>query len=94
MKDDEFLISDLTALQKRIGLTVSALREKMGYTNYEDFAREHGFSRDTYWKVEAGKANSTLRTLLRVAIIHGLTFEQLITLVQNGFGETEQSPKK
>jgi transcriptional regulator with XRE-family HTH domain len=94
VKDDESLTPHLTSLQERIGVTVTALRKKMGYTSHEYFANEYGFSRETYRKIEAGKTNSTLRILLRIAIIHGLTFKQFIALVQDDPGETANSPKE
>jgi transcriptional regulator with XRE-family HTH domain len=94
VENKEFLISSLASLKKSIGVTVTALRKKKGYTNYEDFANDHGINRETYRKVEDGKANSTIRTLLRIAIAHGLTVPQLMALVEEVPGGIANSPKE
>jgi transcriptional regulator with XRE-family HTH domain len=54
---------------KKIGDRLKYYRKKAGYTNYEYFAYEHGFSRPQYGKYEAG-ANIQLNTLMR--ILHAL----------------------
>ncbi|MBL7935985.1 MAG: helix-turn-helix transcriptional regulator [Bacteroidia bacterium] len=50
---------------KKIGNRLKYYRKKAGYTNYEYFAYEHGFSRPQYGKYEAG-ANIQLNTLMRI----------------------------
>jgi hypothetical protein len=51
------------------------LRVKAGYTSYETFAFDNEIPRVQYWRLEKG-ANFTLKTLLKVLDIHGLTMSE------------------
>ena len=53
---------------KEIGDRLKKLREDKGFTSYEHFAIEHDISRMHYWKIEKGKANITIRTLLNITL--------------------------
>jgi transcriptional regulator with XRE-family HTH domain len=83
-----------TALQKRIGLRITALRKEMGYTSHERFAYNHSFSRETYRRLEAGDANPTVRTLAKILFIHKLTIEQFFTSLPEEPRKTKPSPKE
>ena len=50
---------------KKIGEKLKYYRKKAGYSNYEYFAYDHGFSRPQYGKYEAG-ANIQLNTLMKI----------------------------
>lgn len=52
------------------------LRYKMDYTSYEIFAHDHGFPRAQYWRIECGKANITMKTLVRLLNIHKIALSQ------------------
>lgn len=65
---------------EKIGERLQHLRKEKGYTSYEQFAFEHDFSRMHYWKIEKGKANITIRTLLKLLEIHGLTIEEFFAI--------------
>jgi transcriptional regulator with XRE-family HTH domain len=75
VKEEELLAT----LQNRIGLKITTLRKDMGFSSHEDFAHEHAIPRMQYWRIEKGKTNLTLRTLVKVLMIHGLTIEQFFT---------------
>jgi transcriptional regulator with XRE-family HTH domain len=49
----------------KLGERLKYYRKKAGYTSYEYFAYEHGFSRPQYGKYEAG-ANITFTTLMKI----------------------------
>jgi transcriptional regulator with XRE-family HTH domain len=83
-----------TALQKRIGEKIAVLRKDMGYTNHEQFAYDHGFSRETYRRLEAGDANLTVRTLAKILLIHKLTIEQFFTSLPEEPRKPKRSPKE
>lgn len=55
---------------KKIGERLKKLRIKKGFGSYESFAIEYGFSRMQYWRMEGGKTNLTLRSLIVVLKIH------------------------
>jgi transcriptional regulator with XRE-family HTH domain len=54
-----------TEYLKKVGDRLKHFRKKAGYTSYEYFAYEHGFSRPQYGKYEAG-ANIQLNTLIKI----------------------------
>lgn len=55
------------------------LRKKKGYTSHEDFAFDHDIPRVQYWRIEKGKTNLTLKSLIRLLSIHKLTVEEFFT---------------
>lgn len=78
MKDD---ILD-TAL-RQIGLKIAELRRRKGYTSHESFAYDYDIPRMHYWRIENGKTNLTIRSLMKILAIHNMSvqefFEQLNT---------------
>lgn len=58
---------------KQIGDCLSELRKKKGYTSYENFAYDHEIPRMQYWRIEKGKVNLTIRSLLRILEIHKIS---------------------
>ena len=69
---------------KKIGERLKKLRIKKGHTSYESFAIEYGFSRMQYWRLEQGKTNLTLRSLISVLNIHKISIEDFFS---KGFEE-------
>ena len=69
-----------------IGQRLKKIREVAGYTSYEHFAIEHDLSRMHYWKIEKGKANITIRTLLNILEIHKLSLEEFFSIKIEKFG--------
>ena len=54
----------------QLGAKLRELRIKKGYTSHDTFAAKYKLSRLQVWKIEAGKANITMTTLLRMLAIH------------------------
>lgn len=75
MKEAEVLLH----LQKRIGLKLTELRKKKGYTSHEDFALDHDIPRVQYWRIEKGRTNLTIKSLVRLLAIHKLTVEEFFS---------------
>ncbi len=65
---------------KKIGKRLKKLRIKKGFGSYESFAIEYNFSRMQYWRMEQGKTNITLRSLLSVLNVHKVTIEDFFKL--------------
>lgn len=65
------------------------LREEKGFTSYEHFAMEYDLSRMHYWKIEKGKANITIRTLLNLLSIHNLSIEDFFNLNTDSYVKKE-----
>jgi transcriptional regulator with XRE-family HTH domain len=72
-----------TEVLKKIGNRLKKLREDKGFTSYEHFAIEHDLSRMHYWKIEKGKANITIRTLLKILALHKTTIIEFFASEDN-----------
>ncbi len=72
MKEDEVL----KQLVERIAQKLVELRKKKGYSSYESFAFDHEIPRMQYWRIEKGKTNVTLKSLVKILAIHKLTVEE------------------
>ena len=64
----------------KLGNRLKYFRKKAGYTSYEYFAYEHGFSRPQYGKYEAG-ANITYTTLTKILKALNVSLDEFF----NGF---------
>ncbi|MFY0689062.1 MAG: helix-turn-helix transcriptional regulator [Cyclobacteriaceae bacterium] len=58
-----------------IGNRLKELRIEAGYTSYVDFSIKHKIEPKQYWRLEAGAANFTINTLLRILEFHDITLE-------------------
>jgi transcriptional regulator with XRE-family HTH domain len=82
MKEDEVL----KQLVERIAQKLVELRKKKGYSSYESFAFDHDIPRMQYWRIEKGKTNITLKSLVKILAIHKLTVEEF-------FGDLQKEKK-
>ena len=67
-------------LLEEIGERLRELRKDKGYSSAESFAYDHDLPRVHYWRMEKGKVNITLKSLLRILSIHGITVEEFFQL--------------
>ena len=72
----------LESLLQRIGCGLTQLRMLKGYTTIKDFALDHSLPFIQYWRIEKGKANITLKTLITLLSIHKITLEDFFALVR------------
>ena len=73
----------LQAVLKRIGEGLSMLRIRKGYQNITDFANDHNLPLIQYWRIEKGKANITIKSLMKLLAIHQLGPEDFFCLLRN-----------
>ncbi|MDQ3109380.1 MAG: helix-turn-helix domain-containing protein [Bacteroidota bacterium] len=66
-------MNDPEVILYTIGDKLTQLRIKSGHASYETFAIEHKLSRMQYWRMENGKTNMTIKSLVRILKIHNLT---------------------
>lgn len=59
-----------------IGQKLTALRKKKGYTSHETFAYDFDLPRVHYWRIEKGKVNLTVKSLLKILSIHKVSLEE------------------
>lgn len=63
-----------------IGNKLIKLRLRNGHKSYETFAAENNLSRMQYWRIEKGKTNLTMKSLIRILAIHNVTLEEFFTM--------------
>lgn len=78
MKDEQAIDKTIT----KIGQHLKKLRVEKGYKSYVDFAMEAEMQPKQYWKLEAGTANFTIRTLLRVLAVYELSLEEFFSQME------------
>ena len=60
-------------IKNRVGEKLKNMRLDAGYKSYEVFAFQHDISRVQYWRLETGRSNFTIDTLVRIVNMHGMT---------------------
>ena len=65
----------------KIGDRLIELRKRAGYTSHETFAFDHDLPRVQYWRLESGKSNFTLSSLVRVLSIHDISVEEFFATI-------------
>jgi transcriptional regulator with XRE-family HTH domain len=65
-----------------IGEGLTHLREKKGFDTLTNFAIRYDLPPNQYWKIENGKANMTIKTLLKLLAIHGITVEEFFCFLR------------
>jgi hypothetical protein len=63
-----------------IGYRLEILRIKKGFPTSKDFAEHYDLPMIQYWRMEKGKANITLKSLLKILAIHKITLEDFFCL--------------
>jgi transcriptional regulator with XRE-family HTH domain len=70
------------AVQKaleEIGQRLRQLRKKKGYKSSESFAYDNELPRVHYWRIETGKVNLTIRSLVKILSIHKISMEEFFS---------------
>lgn len=65
-----------TGLLVTIGNKLTELRKQKGYTSHESFAFDFDLPRVQYWRLEKGKSNFTIKTLMKVLVIHNISLDE------------------
>lgn len=63
-----------------VGITLAELRKKKGFATIKEFAHCYDLPEIQYWRMEKGKANITLKTLVKVLAIHNLSLPAFFCL--------------
>jgi hypothetical protein len=66
----------------RIGAAFKYLREQKGFDTLTTFAIKYNLPPNQYWKIENGKANVTVKTMLKILSIHNKSLDQFFNLVK------------
>jgi transcriptional regulator with XRE-family HTH domain len=65
-----------------IAAKIRKLRIEKGYTNYEHFAIDNDLPTVHYWRIESGKTNPTIQSLLKILDIHKLTLKDFFSDIE------------
>lgn len=85
-KEDKYITLQLGNFGKRL----KQIRKQKGYTNYEQFAYQHGINRVQYGRYENG-ANINLKTLLKLLKALDTTLAEFFS---EGFEEQHENKSK
>jgi transcriptional regulator with XRE-family HTH domain len=66
-----------------IGSRLAELRMKKGFSTIREFTQKYDLPEIQYWRMEKGKANITLKSLVRILQIHNLTMHEFFCLVND-----------
>ena len=66
---------------REIGERLAHLREKNGYATLKEFVQKHDLPEVQYWRMEKGKANITLKSLVRILSIHKVSLQDFFCLI-------------
>jgi hypothetical protein len=81
-KETELKENKLDTLLKRIGCGLCHLRTDKGYETVKQFATDHKLPLIQYWRMEKGRANITLKSLMTLLSIHGVGLDDFFSLVR------------
>jgi hypothetical protein len=70
-----------TSLLTNIGFKLAELRERKGYSTIKDFVIAHDLPEIQYWRMEKGKSNLTLKSLMKILNIHGMSVEEFFCMM-------------
>jgi hypothetical protein len=65
----------------QIGFKLQELRIKKGFPTSQAFADAYDLPRDQYYRMENGKSNLNLKSLIRIVKIHKLSLEDFFCLL-------------
>ena len=73
-----------------VGEGLAELREKKGYRTIKEFTGKYDLPEIQYWRMEKGKTNLTLKSLVKILEIHDLSIHDffcIITIDEQSIGK-------
>jgi hypothetical protein len=68
---------------QEVGNKLTALREQKGYLTIKEFVTKYDLPEIQYWRIEKGKANITIKSLIKILMIHKLTPRDFFEMLHN-----------
>jgi hypothetical protein len=65
----------LNDVLRQIGGKLGDLRRRKGYETLKEFAEDHKLPLIQYWRIENGKTNLTIKSLLALLAIHRVSID-------------------
>jgi transcriptional regulator with XRE-family HTH domain len=72
-----------TKVLAEIGAKLVELRLKKGYSTIKEFTLDYDLPEVQYWRMEKGKANITIKSLLKVLSIHKVSLPDFFCLLSS-----------
>ena len=66
-----------------VGTKLTELREAKGYSTIKEFVTKYDLPEIQYWRIEKGKANITVKSLIKILLIHKLSPREFFEMLQN-----------
>jgi hypothetical protein len=66
-----------------VGEKLTELRERKGYNTIKEFVTNYDLPEIQYWRIEKGKANITVKSLIKILLIHKLTPRDFFEMLNN-----------
>jgi hypothetical protein len=66
-----------------VGNKLMELREQKGYLTIKEFVTKYDLPEIQYWRIEKGKANITVKSLVKILLIHKLTPRDFFEMLHN-----------
>ena len=67
-----------------VGVSLAELRVKKGYTTIKEFTQKYDLPEIQYWRMEKGKANITLKSLVKILKIHNVSLQDFFCMEIEG----------
>lgn len=64
-----------------VGANLAELRRKKGYSTIKEFVQHYDLPEIQYWRMEKGKANITLKSLIKILSIHNLSLQDFFCMI-------------
>ena len=77
MKSKKLLEKTLVEL----GAKLSDLREQKGFHTLKEFVEKYQLPEVQYWRMEKGKVNLTIKSLVKILSIHKMTLDDFFCMV-------------
>ena len=75
-------VESIEEIMQVVSVKLTELRKKKGYTSHESFAYDNDFARMQYWRIEKGKTNITLKTLIKLLEIHQISLNDFFKEIE------------
>ena len=66
-----------------VGTKLTELREEKGYSTIKEFVTKFDLPEIQYWRIEKGKANITVKSLIKILAIHKLSPRDFFEMLHN-----------
>jgi transcriptional regulator with XRE-family HTH domain len=64
-----------------VGMRLAELRMKKGYSTIKEFTKKYDLPEIQYWRMEKGRANITLKSLIKILNIHNVSLQDFFCLI-------------